>query len=315
MSKYRSNISRVLDRTLMTDGGMETTLMFHQKVELPGMAAFPLLSTGAGTAVLRDYYERYGQLAVGHDMGFILESPTWRANRAWAEPLGYDAEALADANRLAIGLMLEIRDRFERPGRPFIVSGNIGPRGDGYFPDRLMSVEEARAYHAEQIGTFAGTDADMVSAFTLNYTAEAIGIAQAARDNDIPVVISFTVETDGRLPSGDTLADAIARTDDATAGYPAYYMINCAHPVHFRSVLTQGGDWLKRMQGLRANASKRSHAELDNSPDLDTGDPQELASEYRELRAAMPKLAVVGGCCGTDHRHVDAICTLLGSTK
>jgi homocysteine S-methyltransferase len=284
MGKYRQNLTRVLDRTLMTDGGMETTLIFHQKVDLPGIAAFPLLSTEAGTNILRAYYEQYGRLAVDHDMGFVLESPTWRANRAWAEPLGYDTKALADANRLGIGLMLEIRNRFERPGRPFIVSGNIGPRGDGYFPDRLMSVDEARAYHSEQVATFADTDADMVSAFTLNYTAEAIGIVQAAREHRMPVVISFTVETDGRLPSGETLADAIARTYDATAGYTTYYMINCAHPVHFGSVLKQGGDWLSRLQGLRANASKLSHAELDNSPELDTGDPQELASEYRELR-------------------------------
>ena len=308
MRKYRDNLQAALGRTLMTDGGMETSFIFHQKLDLPGMAAFPLLNDEAGTSVLRAYYENYARLAREHGMGFVLETPTWRANRDWAAPLGYDARALADANRLGVGLMLEIRDWFEQPGQPFVISGNIGPRGDGYFPDRIMSVDDARAYHAEQVATFAGTDADMVSAFTLNYVNEAVGIVQAAREHDMPVVISFTVETDGRLPSGDTLADAIRRTDDATAGYAAYYMINCAHPTHFAAVLKQGGDWLVRLQGLRANASKRSHAELDNSPELDTGNPEELGSEYRELHAALPKLAVVGGCCGTDHRHVDAIC-------
>jgi len=177
----------------------------------------------------------------------------------------------------------------------------------------VMTVAEARDYHAEQIATFAATDADLVSAFTLNYINEAIGIVQAAREHAMPVVIAFTVETDGRLPSGDTLADAIAKTDDATAGYATYYMLNCAHPTHFASVLKQGGNWLGRLQGLRANSSKRSHAELDNSPELDAGNPEELGSEYRELRDALPKLTVVGGCCGTDHRHVDAICRHLAA--
>lgn len=311
MSRYRHHLNAALGRTLMTDGGLETALIFHQNVELPGMAAFPLLADEAGTAILRSYYEHYARLAERHAMGFVLETPTWRASRDWATSLGYDAHTLADLNRRSVALMLEIRDRFEQPGRPFIVSGNIGPRGDGYFPDRLMPVDDARAYHAEQIETFAGTDVDLVSAFTLNYTEEAIGIVQAAREHALPVVISFTVETDGRLPSGETLADAIRRTDDRTAGYAAYYMINCAHPTHFAAVLRQGGDWLGRLQGLRANASKRSHAELDNSPELDTGNPEELGREYRDLRTALPRLAVVGGCCGTDHRHVDAICGAL----
>jgi homocysteine S-methyltransferase len=238
----------------------------------------------------------------------MLETPTWRASRRWAESLGYDTRTLADLNRRGVGLMLEIRDRFERPGQPFVVSGNIGPQGDGYFPGQMMSAEDARAYHAEQIATFAATDADLVSAFTLNYVDEAVGIVRAARDHAMPVVVSFTVETDGRLPSGDTLADAIARTDDATAGYPLYYMLNCAHPAHFVAVLKQGGDWLVRLRGLRANSSELSHAELDNSPELDEGNPEELGAEYRELRDALPVLTVVGGCCGTDHRHIDAIC-------
>ena len=313
MSQYRNNLSSVLSRTLMSDGGMETTLMFHQGVVLPGMAAFPLLRDDAGTNILRRYYTRYAELARTHGMGFMLETPTWRASRRWAEPLGYDTKALADVNRLGVGLMLEIRDRFEAPGRPLVVSGNIGPRGDGYFPDHVMTADEARDYHSEQVATFASTDVDLVSAFTLNYVDEAIGVVRAAGEHAMPVVISFTVETDGRLPSGDTLADAIARTDEATTGHASYYMLNCAHPAHFASVLKQGGGWLGRLQGLRANSSKRSHAELDNSPEIDEGNPEELGSEYRELRDALPKLTVVGGCCGTDHRHVDAICRHLAA--
>jgi S-methylmethionine-dependent homocysteine/selenocysteine methylase len=148
----------------------------------------------------------------------------------------------------------------------------------------------------------------MVAAFTMNYVDEAIGITLAARDATMPIAISFTLETDGRLPSRQTLGDAIQQTDRASSAYPAYYMINCTHPTHFESALREGGLWRNRIRGLRANASKRSHAELDSSADLDIGNPVEFGKEYRALRTLLPQLAILGGCCGTDHRHVEAIC-------
>ena len=178
-----------------------------------------------------------------------------------------------------------------------------------------MTIDEARAYHAVQIETFAQTDADMVTAFTMNYVEEAIGVARAAKDSNMPVAISFTLETDGRLPSGDSLASAITRTDAASGGYPAYYMINCAHPTHFDHVLNGGGTVVNRIRGLRANASRRSHAELDESTDLDAGNPIELGHQHVQLQAQLPKLSVVGGCCGTDHRHVQAMFESLLSTR
>ena len=159
---------------------------------------------------------------------------------------------------------------------------------------------------------FAETDADMVAAFTMTYAEEAIGIVRAATAAGMPIAISFTTETNGRLPSGEALDQAIARTDEATSGAPAYYMVNCAHPTHLAGALERGGAWRERVRGLRANASRRSHAELDESPDLDAGDPDELARQYDELRAAFPRLSVAGGCCGTDHRHVEAIGRALG---
>jgi len=188
-----------------------------------------------------------------------------------------------------------------------LISGCIGPRGDGYVVGDAMSPDEAQAYHSAQITTFAGTTADLVSALTLNYADEATGIARAAAEAGIPAVISFTVETDGRLPSGQELRDAVAEVDAATDGAPAYYMVNCAHPTHFEDVLADGG--LERIRGLRANASTKSHAELDEAEDLDQGDPDDLAERYRALRPLMPGLNVVGGCCGTDERHVEAICS------
>lgn len=306
MSLYRTQLPQLENRLFLTDGGLETTLVFHKGLDLPCFAAFDLLKDEAGVETLRQYFEPYLESARLHGTGFILEAPTWRANPDWAARLGYDAEALADANRRAIGLMLELRKAHAEPGRPFVISGNLGPRGDGYRADARMSAAEACAYHAGQIQTFAETDADMVAAFTMNYVGEAVGILQAARDAGMPAVISFTVETDGRLPSGDGRAEAIRRTDAEADGYAAYYMINCAHPTHFANVVEDGA-WRERIRGLRANASTCSHAELDESTDLDDGDPVRLGEEYRELRKRLPNLNVLGGCCGTDHRHVQAI--------
>ena len=237
----------------------------------------------------------------------MLESPTWRANPDWGAKLGYDERALADANRRGIGLLLEVRASLETPRTPVVISGNLGPRGDGYRADRQMSVAEARDYHAAQVRTFAQSDADMIAAFTMNYVEEAIGIVLAAKEAAMPVAIAFTVETDGRLPCGETLAAAIEQTDAATNTAPVYYMINCAHPTHFEDVVSAAGAWRERVRGLRANASKRSHAELDESTDLDSGDPAELGDEYARLRQRLPRLSIVGGCCGTGPDHIRAI--------
>jgi S-methylmethionine-dependent homocysteine/selenocysteine methylase len=311
MSKYRRALPQLKDRLFVTDGGLETTLVFHEGVDLPHFAAFDLLKDEAGTQRLREYFIRYIEIARRHALGVVLEAPTWRANADWGARLGYDAPALADANRRAIGLLLELRAVHETPASKIVVSGNLGPRGDGYRPDLRMSVDEAQAYHTPQLATFATTDADMVAAFTMTTVEEAAGIVRAAKALLLPVAISFTLETDGRLPSGASLAQAIESTDALTDGYPVYYLINCAHPSHFAGVLAQGGAWRERVRGLRANASRRSHAELDQSTDLDAGNPDELGGDYRALRPLLPRLSVVGGCCGTDHRHVGAICRAL----
>ena len=311
MSKYRSNLPQLGNVSFITDGGLETTLIYHDGVDLPHFAAFVLLDDSERKAIVDRYFARYAEIGRAHDVGVVLESATWRANPDWGAKLGYDAAALARIHRASIDQLLGIRARYETPRTPVVVSGNLGPRGDGYRPDARMSAAQAAAYHGPQIRTFAATDADMIAAFTMNYPEEAIGVASAAKASGMPVAISFTVETDGRLPSGDSLADAIARTDAATGSHPAYYMINCAHPSHFRAVLDEGGAWRTRVRGIRANASKRSHAELDAATEIDIGDIDELARDYRGLQAVLPGLAVVGGCCGTDHRHVEAICRAL----
>jgi homocysteine S-methyltransferase len=308
MPKYRADLPQLSDKLFLTDAGMETFLIFHEGVDLPYFASFDLMKDDDGIAHVRRYYERFIAMARKSGLGFVLESPTWRANRDWAGKLGYAGEKLADVNRRTIALMAEMRDTFETPDSPIVISANIGPRGDGYAPDHMMSAREAEAYHAEQIAVFRDTEADLVSAFTLNYTNEAIGIAHAAKAARMPVVLSFTVETDGRLPTGQTLKDAIIETDAKTGAAAAYYMLNCAHPTHFEHVLANDEPWVKRLRGLRANASTRSHAELDASTDLDAGDPVVLGQQYRALRGRLPQLTILGGCCGTDHRHVEQIC-------
>lgn len=306
--KYRSRLPQLSDRVFLTDGGMETTFVFLDGIDLPCFAAFDLLKTESGTEHLRRYYETYARMATRADLGFVLESATWRANPDWGRKLGYSQEALAQANRKSIDLLVELRWEHETVLSPMVISGAIGPRGDGYRPDAMMGTVEAENYHAEQIAVFRTTAADMVSAFTLNYVNEAIGIARAARAAEMPVALSFTLETDGRLPTGETLGEAIMQVDAATHAAPAYYMINCAHPEHFADALDSGAPWVNRLRGLRANASKRSHAELDVAPDLDAGDPAELGRAYGELRRRLKHLTVLGGCCGTDHRHVEQIC-------
>jgi S-methylmethionine-dependent homocysteine/selenocysteine methylase len=295
------------ERLFLTDGGLETLLIFHKGFELPHFASFTLLEDEQGRAALRDYFAGFLDLAREHDAGFILDTATWRANPDWAELLGYDAAALDRVNREAVAFAEQVRDEHAGSGVPVLVNGVVGPRGDGYVAEALMSAEEAEDYHRAQVRSFAAAGADMVSAITMTYADEAIGIARAAAQAGLPVAISFTVETDGRLPSGQALGEAIAQVDFETDGSVAYYMVNCAHPSHFEHVVEQGGAWVGRIAGLRANASKMSHAELDEAEELDEGDPAELSAGYVALRSSLRNVNVIGGCCGTDHRHVAAV--------
>lgn len=307
MAQYRQTLPQVGGGTFITDGGLETTLIFHEGMELPHFAAFVLLDSESGRAKLRNYYRRYLDIALRHGTGFLLDSATWRASPDWGEKLGYSGERLAEVNRAAIALMDELRKDYQRPSMPIVLSGAIGPRGDGYKAG-AMSAAEAEDYHSEQIAAFAGTEADMVSAVTLNNVDEAIGVVRAAKAHGMPSAIGFTVETDGRLLTDRSIGEAIEATDAATGGGPAYYMINCAHPVHFEAALDSGSAWAQRIGGIRANASMMSHAELDESEVLDAGDPEDLGRRYKRLMSRMPQIKVLGGCCGTDHRHVAAIC-------
>jgi S-methylmethionine-dependent homocysteine/selenocysteine methylase len=300
------------DRPFLADGGLETTLVFHDGIELPDFACFPLLDSSTGRAALTRYYTPYLDVAARLELGMVVDTPTWRANLDWGARLGYDPISLASVNRRAVDFVADLAK--QRPSVTTVISGVIGPRGDGYVIGETMTPSEAAAYHSLQARSFAEAGAHVVSAITMTYSDEAIGVARAANAVSLPSVISFTVETDGRLPSGETVAEAITRVDDATDASPAYYMVNCAHPTHFDGAIDPASSWGERIRGIRANASRLSHAELDESTELDRGDIDDLADRYQALSSQLD-LCVVGGCCGTDHEHIAAIATAVLRTE
>lgn len=295
-------------RMFVTDGGVETHLIFNEGQNVPDMSVYLLNMDEAGRAVMRDYYRAYIPICREAAQGFLFDTNTWRANPDWGTRAGYDATMLRDANITAVQFCREMQDEFAAEGVHSIISGVLGPRRDAWQYDGIMTVDEAVAYHSPQIEAFAAAGADLVSGYTLTNTPEAVGMARAAEAADVPVVLSFTLETDGNLPGGKSLETAIAEVEGATNGYPAYYMINCVHPIHFAPVIRQAGSWINRIGGLRVNASMMSHAELDNSPELDIGNIPDLAQRYLRLLPLLPNIRVIGGCCGTDHRHMAAIC-------
>jgi S-methylmethionine-dependent homocysteine/selenocysteine methylase len=305
MATYRKALPQLDGSLYLTDGGIETTLIFHDGIPLTDFAVFHILKDPAGEEAIRRYYRRYGELAIRYTAGLILESATWRANSDWGTRLGYNSAELAAANTKAILTLASLREEFRNSTGPVVISGCVGPRGDGYVPGNLMTAEEAMKYHSSQVSVFADSEADMVCAITMTNTPEAIGVAHAAQHAGIPAAISFTLETDGRLPTGQSLEDAIAEVDNATDVYPSYYMINCAHPSHFWGTITADHPTTRRIRGLRANASRKSHAELNESTDPDMGNPIELGIQYAQVKEILINMNIIGGCCGTDHRHVD----------
>jgi len=308
MTNAKINLRELGDTVLLTDGGLETSLVFLDGLDLPFFAAFQLLATDDGRDRLGRYFRQYLDIAEQRGVGFVLDTPTWRANPDWGGKLGYSNSALSAVNRRAVTWARALAAPYAARGMLVFVNGVVGPRGDGYRVDAVMTTAEAESYHSDQIRAFRDAGADMVSAITMTYSHEAAGIACAAMAMGLQSVISFTVETDGRLPSGESLKDAIETVDDETDGAPAYFMINCAHPSHFDAVLAAGESWMGRIRGVRANASAKSHAELDEATELDPGDPADLGRRYRAMRDRFGHIAVLGGCCGTDSRHIAAIC-------
>lgn len=306
MATYRNELPQLSGDFFLMDAGLETDLMFNQGIEIPDFATHTLLPKPEGRDALARYFRKFLSLARDSGAGFVLDTQTWKAHMRWADDLDATADELIESTRDSVDFIKELRAEFSGNAKPIVLNGVIGPCGDAYAPEELLTACEAEEYHAQQIGWLAETDVDMVSAFTLTQCDEAIGIVRAARAADLPAVISFTLETDGKLPTGQALADAIAMVDEATGQAAAYFMVNCAHPTHFSHVLEDAA-WSRRIRGICCNASSKSHAELDESDTLDDGDPVEFGQQHKEIREKLPWLNVFGGCCGCDFRHVSEI--------
>jgi homocysteine S-methyltransferase len=298
----------------LADGGIETDLIHHFGQDLPHFAAFVLLDSPQGRDALRAYYRPYLQLAAEQGLSLVLETPTWRASRDWLELLGRPGNDVRRVNEDAVHLVQELRDEAGQDGS-VLVSGCVGPRADGDPGSAAMAPREAQRYHAPQIEALTSAGADRVAALTISYPDEAIGVVRAAVDAAVPVVISFTVEATGLLPDGTPLADAVHQADDATGAAADSFMVNCAHPLHIAPAVQDGGDWTARISGVRANASTRSHAEMDAAPDLDEGEPAMFARELVGLREHLPALELLGGCCGTDVRHITEIASAAATER
>jgi homocysteine S-methyltransferase len=312
MTRYRDHLPQLGGEIYLTDGGVETDLIFNRSIEIREFAAHTLLPEPNGRAALERYLRSYLELARSRGTGFILDTQTWKAHPHWAGDLGATDAELKQVNRDAVAFIAGLREEFSANREPIVLNAVVGPRGDAYAPEDLVAVGDARGYHARQLGWLAETEVDMATAMTFTQSGEAAGFALAAEDVGLPCTISFTVETDGRLPSGEPLDEAITRVDAESGRTPAYFMINCAHPDHFMHILEDDA-WARRIRGIRCNASRCSHAELDASETLDDGDPVELAGQYGVIRSRMPWLNVFGGCCGSDIRHVTEIARFLAA--
>mgnify|MGYP000235428143 CR=1 FL=1 len=304
MALYRNELPQNSSKPFLAYTGMETDLLFTQGVDLPGFASYPLLETEQGREILTGYFTNLIEIGREADLGVILESPTWVANRDRGASIGYTPERLIELNKQAVALMADIRAK--AGDLPIVLSANIGPRDDAYAPADQMTADEAMAYHSEQIAALSNTEVDLISGYTVAYPAEAIGMVLAAKTFDLPMIIAFTVETDGNLPTGAPLRDAIEEVDEATANYASYFMINCAHPDHFNGILSDE-PWMQRLKGIVANASRCSHSELDEAKELDDGDPTELGNQLAAISKKYPQINILGGCCGTDTRHLRQI--------
>ena len=312
MARYRNALPQSTDGVAMlTDGGLETSLIFQDGIELPFNAACELLRSEHGMRVLLDHFDETAAVAQEAGVGFSVDSPTWRANPDWTDRLGYSPEEFTEVNREGVRMAEEVRRRHESPTTPVVIAGVIGPRSDGYTERARQSAAQAAEYHFRQVSVLADTEADYITALSVTYSDEAVGMAHAAEATGMPIVISFTVETDGRLAGGESLEQAITAVERSTDCYPEYYMIDCAHPTHLPAALNDDVPWARRIRGYRANSTARSHRELNNALDLEPGDPHELAAQVKELRRRMPQLSVVGGCCGADVRHARALAAAL----
>lgn len=290
----------------LTEGGIETEMMYKWGFDLPHFAMFPLLDNPEAMAAMRGMYRRYLDVAAKHGMCALMGGLDYRASPDWGALLGYSPESLAQANHRSIAFLRELAREYATDIPEILVQGFIGPRGDAYQLNRTITETEAEDYHSVQLATLKEADVDLAWAFTLNNVAEAIGIARAAARIEVPLAISFTLDDNSKLKSGPSLAEAIESVDAATGGSAVFFSINCSHPFEFEPGL-ESGDWIGRVRGLRPNASRMEKVALCKLGHLEEGDPVELGQLMGDLARRYPHMDIWGGCCGTGDVHLDEI--------
>ena len=296
----------------LTEGGQETEIMYKYGFELPEFAMFPLLDQPRAVSELRGMYSRYLDTAARHGFGALMGGLDYRASPDWAGLLGYSRESLAEMQMRAIDFRRDVAKPYEGQVPSVMFVGLVGPRGDAYSVNQTITAEEAEDYHAEQIATLAIAHVDIVEALTFNSVPEAVGVARAAARFGLPVSISFTLDSTSRLQSGPSLKTAID-TVDAVAGEdrPAFYGINCSHPLEFMPAL-EPGDWFTRVRCLRPNAAMADKISLCTLGHLEVGDPAALGELMGGLARQYPHLDIWGGCCGTWDTHLEEIARNVG---
>lgn len=308
MLSNKSFPSQQAGRFYLTEGGTETEFMYKHGFELPHFAMFPLLDNPKAVSRMREMFRSYLEVAAKHKVCALMGGLDYRASPDWGELLGYSAASLADANLQSIEFLREIASEYLSQIPEILIQGLIGPRGDAYERNETITANEAEDYHAVQLETLKKADVDLALAITFNNIPESVGVARAAAKIGVPLGISLTLDTTSKLSSGESLADAITMIDEETGQSPAFYSINCSHPLEFEPAIGPG-DWVKRVRGVRPNASKMDKMALCKIGHLEDGDPVELGVLCGDLARRYPHMDIWGGCCGTWDRHLDEIAT------
>lgn len=314
-SKWRTLPQLTSSKLFLTEAGIETTLIYRKNINLPSFSTLPLLSTEEGTENLLSIYQDYINTALTHSTGIVLETRTWRGSPAWASKLGLSTSQVLNLNRAAVTILRDLRHGAETPSTPIVISGTLGTLQDAYQDSTgTVSITLAQENYRSQVHVLAQEGVDMLSIMTVTNLNEAIAAVTVAREFNLPIHVSFSIETNGRLQGGRTVDDVIREVDHLTESYTTYFGVNCAHPRHIMAALQGVSKEVRsRIGSIRGNASLKSHQELDNTLVLDRGDVSVYVGEFDGLLNILPELKVVGGCCGTDEEHLDALARRVGS--
>ena len=306
---------RLENKIYLTEGGTETEILYKWGYELPEFAMFPLLDNAEADQCIRGIYRRYFDVAEAFETGLVILGHDYRASPDWARKLGYSLDGLAEMQHRTIDFLADMRSEYKGRVSDVYISGCIGPRGDAYGTGAEISESEAEDYHSVQLSTLRETDADMAIAATFNNIPEAIGVVRAAKNIGVPLGVSLTLTTESRLRSGPTLKQAVETIDEQTDGAAAWFGTNCSHPLEFEPAISETGVWTERLRYIRPNASRMEKIALCKLGHLEDGNPIELGQQMGDVAQRFPKMDILGGCCGTDERHLGEIAKNVNSVR